>query len=60
MLTPCVRTCKLVNGMCAGCRRTVDEITQWVRMTDLERKQIMEQLVDRDNHRPTQPSSDNL
>jgi len=60
MLTPCIKTCKLVNGLCVGCRRTVDEITRWSRMTDLERKQIMESLNVRDIYRHHQPSSDNL
>lgn len=60
MLTPCVKTCKLVQGMCIGCRRTVEEITQWVRMTDLERQQIMEQLNARDINRHPQLPSDNL
>lgn len=60
MLTPCIKTCKLIQGMCVGCRRTVEEIAQWARMTDLERKQIMEQLHARDIDRHSQLPSDNL
>lgn len=60
MLTPCTKVCKLVQGMCVGCRRTVEEITLWARMTDLERKNIMEQLDARDIDRHSQLSSNNL
>jgi len=51
MLTPCIKICKLdpITRWCIGCARTVDEITQWKQLTDLQRKDIMQQLPSRRN-----------
>lgn len=40
--SPCVGICKVEEGTCTGCLRTLDEIRDWTKMTDEERKQIME------------------
>lgn len=47
--TPCIRVCTLDPqiGLCAGCGRTPDEITQWVRYPEEERLRIMAELADR-------------
>ena len=42
--SPCVKICKLENGVCKGCGRTQDEIREWVIMTDSQREVIMERL----------------
>ena len=42
--SPCVKICKLENGVCIGCGRTQDEIREWVIMTDSQREVIMERL----------------
>ena len=42
--SPCVKICKLENGLCIGCGRTQDEIREWVIMTDSQREAIMERL----------------
>ncbi len=42
--SPCVKICTLENGVCIGCRRTQDEIREWVIMTDNQREKIMERL----------------
>ena len=42
--SPCVKICKLENGICIGCGRTQDEIREWVIMTDSQREAIMERL----------------
>ena len=42
--SPCVKICKLENGVCIGCGRTQDEIREWVIMTDNQREVIMERL----------------
>ena len=42
--SPCVKICKLENGLCIGCGRTQDEIREWVIMTDSQREVIMERL----------------
>jgi hypothetical protein len=48
--SPCVKIC-VVNpetGLCLGCRRTLDEIARWSRMTAEERRAIMASLPARD------------
>ena len=47
--SPCVKICVVhpQARICTGCLRTVDEITQWGRMTREDRRAIMETLPDR-------------
>ena len=44
--TPCVKICVLDHaaGMCVGCGRTLTEIEQWTRLSDAERRTIIDQL----------------
>jgi predicted Fe-S protein YdhL (DUF1289 family) len=42
--SPCVKICKMENGVCIGCGRTQDEIREWVMMTNSQREEIMERL----------------
>jgi predicted Fe-S protein YdhL (DUF1289 family) len=44
--TPCVKICSLDHaaGMCRGCGRTLLEIEQWTRLSDAERRTIIDQL----------------
>ena len=42
--SPCVKICRLQDGVCIGCGRTQDEIREWVIMTDNQREEIMERL----------------
>ena len=42
--SPCIKICKLEKGVCIGCRRTQDEIREWVIMTDSQREEIMARL----------------
>ena len=42
--SPCVKICTLEDGVCIGCRRTQDEIREWVIMTDNQREKIMKRL----------------
>ena len=43
--SPCIHVCKLDDsGVCVGCHRTRDEISQWLSMTKDERTQIMSAL----------------
>ena len=40
--SPCVNICALDDDdVCTGCQRTVAEITQWSRMTNLERRNVL-------------------
>jgi predicted Fe-S protein YdhL (DUF1289 family) len=49
MLTPCVSVCAIepATGLCSGCGRSLEEIARWSRMTDEERRRIMNELSDR-------------
>jgi predicted Fe-S protein YdhL (DUF1289 family) len=48
--SPCIGTCLLFPGtqMCSGCFRTVDEVRDWIGMTDDERRSVMEKLPERE------------
>ena len=44
--SPCVKVC-VVNpetGLCLGCRRSVNEIARWSRMTVSERREVLAAL----------------
>ena len=47
--SPCISICKLnkSTGFCDGCFRTINEISQWPLMTDVERKSLLETLIQR-------------
>lgn len=52
--SPCVKIC-VVNpetGLCIGCRRSVEEISRWARMTADERRAVIGSLPGR-NAGPT-------
>ncbi len=44
--TPCVKVCKIepVSGVCIGCRRTLEEIGAWSRLSEPQRLEIMRSL----------------
>jgi predicted Fe-S protein YdhL (DUF1289 family) len=44
--SPCVNVCVIhpAERICAGCLRTIDEITAWTRMSPEERRAVMEAL----------------
>lgn len=45
ILTPCIRVCAIdETGVCTGCKRTLEEIKNWLRYTDAERTIICERL----------------
>ena len=47
VITPCVSQCRLVNERCVSCKRTRQEISQWSRMNEDDRKKIIKQLEER-------------
>jgi predicted Fe-S protein YdhL (DUF1289 family) len=49
METPCVRICVLdaATGLCSGCGRTLDEIGDWLSLSEADRQRIMTELPDR-------------
>lgn len=45
-LTPCIGICRLdEDGLCQGCRRTLDEIARWGTMSDAERLRCMREVL---------------
>jgi uncharacterized protein len=47
--SPCVKVCVLdpVSRICTGCGRTLDEIGNWLRLSDMERLKVAAELPDR-------------
>jgi len=40
--SPCIDVCRLdARGWCVGCRRTIDEITEWSRASEARRRDIL-------------------
>jgi uncharacterized protein len=43
--SPCVDICRLdAQGLCVGCRRTIEEITEWSRASEARRREILREL----------------
>lgn len=49
IVSPCVSVCIIdpQSGLCRGCKRTLDEISRWVVMTDEQRLAVLEALPGR-------------
>lgn len=46
--SPCTQVCTLDDrNICLGCRRTLDEIIAWSRMTPAEQRAVIERLSSR-------------
>ncbi len=47
--SPCIQVCVVhpVERICTGCLRSIDEITQWSKMTNEERHQVVADLPNR-------------
>ena len=42
--TPCIKVCKLYEGICIGCFRTLEQIATWSHLTPREQLEIMSEL----------------
>jgi len=40
MKSPCIKKCKLQDGECLGCFRTVEEIRNWRNMNEQEKREV--------------------
>jgi len=48
--SPCIQVCKYdKSGICLGCHRSMEEITQWLFMTDDQKLQVLEKTRLRKN-----------
>jgi predicted Fe-S protein YdhL (DUF1289 family) len=46
--SPCINVCQLdAQGLCVGCRRTIEEITEWPRASEARRREILSELEGR-------------
>lgn len=45
-VSPCISVCKIdpVTNICLGCERTLDEISRWSSMDDVEKDRIWQRL----------------
>jgi len=44
--SPCTKICQIDknSGICLGCKRNIDEISQWQNYTDEEKNKILNKL----------------
>ena len=49
--SPCIKVCVIhpEARLCTGCLRSIDEITVWSKLSNEDRKTIMDELPDRQN-----------
>ena len=45
MESPCIKICVIAGDHCEGCGRTLNEIANWSRYSDAERRAIMARLA---------------
>lgn len=45
--SPCVRLCRIESGICIGCKRTPAELTDWYKLSDQQKLQILEKIKTR-------------
>lgn len=47
--SPCISVCQIddATGLCLGCRRTIDEIRDWIIMSPEERQRLLNVLPSR-------------
>jgi predicted Fe-S protein YdhL (DUF1289 family) len=44
--SPCIGVCELdAAGLCIGCRRSGDEIAHWLRLSEAQRRHLMDQVL---------------
>jgi predicted Fe-S protein YdhL (DUF1289 family) len=46
--SPCINICRLdAQGLCVGCRRTLEEIAEWPGATEARRREILRNVAGR-------------
>lgn len=47
--SPCINVCTIDedSGLCLGCARNIREVARWKRLSDEERRQVINQLPER-------------
>ena len=52
--SPCINVCRMEEGLCAGCFRTIDEIARWANSGDADKRLILAAVAQR-RARPESP-----
>lgn len=47
VISPCINVCKIEEGLCAGCFRTIDEIALWGSVDDNDKRLILAAVAQR-------------
>ena len=47
VVSPCVNICKMEEGLCVGCFRTIDEIARWAAIGDADKRLILAAVAQR-------------
>lgn len=42
--SPCNGWCRLSNGSCTGCLRTLNEIVRWAAFSDKEKRKVLQEI----------------
>jgi uncharacterized protein len=42
--SPCIKVCRIEDGLCVGCKRTLDEIRDWMILSDYEQRKLIYEL----------------
>ena len=45
--SPCINVCRMEDGLCAGCHRTIDEIARWANIGDEGKRLILAAVAQR-------------
>ena len=47
--SPCISVCRIedATGLCLGCRRTIDEIRDWIILTPEEKQTVLARIAER-------------
>jgi predicted Fe-S protein YdhL (DUF1289 family) len=47
--SPCISVCQVeeATGLCLGCRRTIDEIRDWIILTPEEKRAVLARIAER-------------
>jgi len=48
--SPCIKVCRVADGVCVGCGRTLDEIRRWSRMDEDERAAVVARVEEEKGH----------
>jgi predicted Fe-S protein YdhL (DUF1289 family) len=42
--SPCIGVCTLIEGICKGCKRTTEEVTEWYNYSNKQKQQVLDRI----------------